>query len=610
MKSIVLSCFLIPLAASQSYQLSEQIDVQSSLLSDPNQVAGKTVDYIIAGGGLTGLTIGARLTENPKMKVLVIENGFYESDEGAIIEDLNDYGDIFGTTVDHAYETVAHAINNRTENVRSGNGLGGSTLINGGSWTRPHKTQIDSWEDVFGNKGWNWDNLLPYMKKVEIARPPNDVEIAAGHYYDSACHGTNGTVHAGPRNTGEDYSPIIKSLMNVAKGRGVPTQLDFHCGNPRGVSMIPNALHEDQIRSDAAREWLLPNYKRPNLQILTGQFVGKVLINRTASSDHKAVGVNFGTNKNVNFNVYAKHEVLLTAGSAVSPRILEYSGIGLKSVLDAAGVQQIVDLPVGLNMQDQTATTVTSRTKPSGKGQGQAIYFATFNETFGDYAPHAHHLLNTKLHQWATETVARGGFHNVTALEIQYRNYRDWLIKDEVAYTELFLDTAGKINFDLWDLIPFTRGSVHIQGNDPYLRRFSYDPKFFLNDLDLLGQAAGSKLAREMSNTGGMQIHFDGETVPGHNLAYDADLDQWMDYVKQNFRANWHAVGTCSMMAKELGGVVDSAARVYGVKGLRVADGSIPPTQVSSHVMTVFYAMALKISDAVLADFHAKSSQH
>ncbi|KXG50457.1 Glucose-methanol-choline oxidoreductase [Penicillium griseofulvum] len=464
---------------------------------------------------------------------------------------------------------------------------------------------------VFGNKGWNWDSLFPYMQMVEISRPPNEVEIAAGHYYDPACHGTNGTVHTGPRNAGTAYFPILKTFMNSSKERGIPTQLDFHCGVPRGVSMIPNTLHADQTRSDAAREWLLPNYKRPNLQVLTGQFVGKVLINQTllinqiTNAGHKAVGVNFGTNKHVNFNVYAKHEVLLAAGSAVSPRILEYSGIGLKSALDAAGIQQVADLPVGLNMQDQTTTTVCSRTKPSGDGQGQAIYFATFNETFKDNAPRAHQLLNTKLQQWANETVARGGFHNVTALEIQYQNYRDWLINEEVAYMELFLDTSGKINFDLWDLIPFTRGSVHIQGNDPYLRRFSYDPKFFMNELDLLAQAAGSKLAREISNTGGMKTYFDGETTPGSKLAYDADLDQWEEYVKQNFRANWHAVGTCSMMTRELGGVVDSDARVYGVEGLRVVDGSIVPTQVSSHVMTVFYAMALKISDAILADFYA-----
>jgi choline dehydrogenase-like flavoprotein len=171
---------------------------------------------------------------------------------------------------------------------------------------------------------------------------------------------------------------------------------------------------------------------------------------------------------------------------------------------------------------------------------------------------------------------------NVTALKIQYQNYRDWLLNEEVAYGELFLDTSGKINFDVWDLIPFTRGSVHIQGNDPYLQHFSYDPKFFMNDLELLDQATNSKLAREISKNGGMQTYFDGETTPGLSLAYSADLDQWVDYVKQNFRANWHAVSTCSMMAIELSGVVNSEARVYSVEGLRVVGGSIPPTQVSS----------------------------
>ncbi|GAD96153.1 glucose-methanol-choline (gmc) oxidoreductase, putative [Paecilomyces variotii No. 5] len=602
MKYLVHNILLLAVAAAQSYSPLEQVDIQSSLLSDPRAAAGKTFDYIIAGGGLTGLTVAATLTKNPKIDVLVIEKGFYESNEGAIIENLNDYGIIFGSSVDQAYETVTLGINNRSQNIRAGNGLGGSTLINGGSWTSPDKVQIDSWEKVLGNEGWNWVNLFQYIKGAEISRPPNEAQIAAGHYYDPTCHGTNGTVHTGVRDNGQKYSPIIKALMDTSTERGIPIRNDLHCGHPRGVSMLPNTLHEDQTRSDAAREWLLPNYKRPNLNILTGQYVGRVLLNAT-SSGPKAVGVNFGTNKNVNFNVYAKHEVLLAAGSLVSPLILEQSGIGLKDVLDVAGVEQVVDLPVGLNMQDQTTTTVTSRATATGYGQGQAIYFASFNETFGDYAPRAIELLNTKLDQWAEDTVNRGGFHNHTALKIQYENYRQWLLQEDVAYTELFLDTMGEISFSLWDLIPFTRGSIHILSNDPYLRHFSNDPKYLLNELDVLGQAAASKLARELSNSGEMQAYFAGETVPGYALAHNATLDQWVEYVKQNFRANWHAVGTCSMMARELGGVVDSAARVYGVQGLRVIDGSIPPTQVSAHVMTVFYAMALKISDHILADY-------
>ncbi|OGE54160.1 hypothetical protein PENARI_c006G11044 [Penicillium arizonense] len=603
MKTLALLPGLILAAAALPYK---DLDLQSSLLTDPTKIAGTTFDYVVAGGGLTGLTVAARLTENPNITVLVIESGFYESNKGPIIEDLNEYGDAFGTSADHSYETVPLAIHNRTELIRSGNGLGGSTLVNGGSWTRPHKAQLDSWESVFGMDGWNWDSLLPYMKKIEKSRSPSPEQIAAGHHFDASCHGMNGTVHVGARDTGESFSPMIKSLMNTGEALGVPVQKDLGCGIPHGISMLLNSLHEDQTRSDAAREWLLPNYKRTNLKVLTGQMVGRVLFNNKSSTP-KATGVNFGTHKNVNFDVYARREVLLAAGSTVSPQILEHSGIGLKSALDKVGIDQLVDLPVGLNLQDQTTTTVRSSIKPSGEGQGQAAYFATFNETFGDDAPRAHHLLNTKLEEWAKDVVSRGGFHNETALLVQYRNYRDWILSTDVSFSELFLDTAGKLSFDLWDLLPFTRGYVHILDSDPYLRRFAYDPQYFLNELDLLGQAAASKLARDLSNTGEMTQYFDGETIPGNNLAYNATLDDWVDYVKQNFRANYHGVGTCSMMTKELGGVVDAAARVYDVEGLRVIDGSIPPTQLSSHVMTVFYGMAEKISEAILSDYHAQS---
>lgn len=603
MKSIILASALASLAAAQGFTPAEQIDVQASLISDPNKVAGQTFDYIIAGGGLTGLTVAAKLSENPNITVLVIEKGFYESNNGPIIENPNDYGLIFGSSVDQNYLTVPMAINNRTLEVKSGKGLGGSTLINGDSWTGPDKVQIDSWETVLGNTGWNYDALKGYMKEAELARYPTASQIAAGIYFNETCHGFNGTVNAGPRDDGTPYSPLMKALMNTTSAKGVPTQLDFLCGRPRGVSMIYNNLLPDQTRADAAREWLLPNYKRPNLSILTGQVVGKVLFTQTATGP-KATGVNFGTNKAINFNVLAKHEVLLAAGSAISPLILEHSGIGLKSVLDQFNITQLVELPVGLNMQDQTTTTVRARAKASSAGQGQAVYFANFTEVFGDYSARATNLLNTKLAQWANETVARGGFNNATALLIQYENYRNWLLNEDVAYVELFLDTNGKMNFDLWDLIPFTRGSTHIAHADPYLQSFSNNPMFLLNELDLLGQAAGSMLAREIQNSGELANYFDGEDIPGANLLpYNATLDGWVGYVKQNFRANWHAVGTCSMMSRELGGVVDPTAKVYGTQGLRVIDGSIPPTQVSSHVMTIFYGMALKIADAVLADY-------
>ena len=595
---------LFSVAVAQTAHKDIPIDIQSSLLNDPQEAANEQFDYIIAGGGLTGLSTAARLTENPNITVLVVETGYYESNRGPIIENVNTYGDSFDTSVDYAYQTVPQAANNLSGVAHSGKGLGGSTLINGASWNRPHRSQIDSWESVFGNTGWNWDNLTFYMDQAEGARSPNEAEIAAGHYFDPSCHGLNGPVQAGARNDGKDFSPVVKALMNTVKSQGIPAQKDFCCGEPHGVSMILNSVDAEQIRSDAARAWLLPNYQRRNFKVLTGQMVAKVLLNETDTTP-TAVGVEYGLHKHSTFKAYAKHEVLLAAGSAVSPLILEWSGIGVKSVLDAAGVQQVVDLPVGLNLQDQTTTNVHSFINPSGVGQGQAVYYATFNETLGELAPTGIDLLNTKIQQWAEETVAVGGFHNVTTLVTQYENYRDWLINKNIAYAELFLDTSGKINFDIWGLIPFTRGYMHILDADPYLRRRAYNPRYYQNELDVLGQAAATRLAHNLTNSGEMKQYSAGESIPGFEVPDNATVQDWSGYVQESFRPNYHGISTCSMMPKEMGGVVDSGARVYGVSNLRVVDGSIAPAQMSSHVMTVFYGMALKISDSILADYHA-----
>ena len=444
------------------------------------------------------------------------------------------------------------------------------------------------------------------MKKAETVRPPNDAQKAAGQDFNPDCHGTTGPVQVGSRDTGADYSPMMMALMDTVEDMGVPVRKDLSCGDPHGVSMFPNSVTEDQKRSDAGRSWLLPDtIKRGNLHILVGQWAGKVLID-TENGPPEAYGVEYGRHQSRKYRTYASHEVLLAAGSSISPLILEYSGIGLKQVLDNANVTQIVELPVGINQQDQTTTGIRNRATEAGEGQGQAAYFASFSETFGDFAEEAYAMLTDRdrLETWAREVVSRGGFHNVTALMVQYDNYVDLITNHDVAYSELFFDTYGSINFDLWNLLPFTRGYIHISNADPYLRDVDNDPQYFANELDLLGQAAATKLARNLSSAGYMKQYWEKELEPGYDLVpEDADIYRWRDYVMGKYRANYHAVGTCSMMSKELGGVVDPEAKVYGVRYLRVIDGSIVPTQVSSHVMSIFYGMAEKITQSILDDY-------
>lgn len=507
---------------------------------------------------------------------------------------------------------------NRQEIVHSGKGLGGSTLINGGTWTRPDKAQVDAWSHIFGNKGWTWDELVPYMNQAEGTREPTKKQLNAGMIpIDWSCHGNSGPVQVGPRDTGEDFSPMMAALMRAVAAENVTTQADLSCGHPVGVSMFPNSVtHEpEQWRADAGRSMLQPIVKRPNLKVLVGQDVGKVLFAK-GSSPLRAIGVEFGLHQSRTFNVYADHEVLIAAGSSVSPLILQYSGIGVPKVLKAAGIDPLLDLPVGLNQQDQTTTGTRARINKRGSGQGQAAYFATFNETFGPDAEMAYKMLldEALLESYADKVIEMGGFHDKKALLIQYKNYVKQITQDNVAYSEIFFDTYGRILFDLWNLLPFSRGFIHPANADPYLRDVYNDPKYFQLELDVLGQAAATRLSRKLMSLGPMGDYFEAETTPGYDaVPQNATLADWATWVRANFRANYHSVGTCSMMTRDMGGVVNNKAQVYDTEGLRVVDGSIVPTQVSSHVMSVFYGLALKIAEDVLGDYdntesHAESS--
>ncbi|KAJ6086295.1 glucose oxidase [Penicillium sp. IBT 16267x] len=587
------------------YLLTSVIFVSAIILNDPQKVSNRKYDYIIAGGGLTGLTTAARLTQDEDISVLVIESGFLQSNRGPLIENVTTFGQAFGSTLDYGFETVPQDINGRPVTIHSGNGLGGSTLINGASYTSPASIQIDSWESHLGNQGWNWRNLSSYIHKAEHARHPTQEQIEAGHFFDPHCHGTNGRIHVGARDTGTRYSPIIRSIMKMLSGSGIPTRKDLSCGDPRGVSMLLNTIHENQTRSDAGRDILFPIMYRPNLSILTGQRVGRVLIDMHPTPP-SAKGVEFGTDGG-KFEAYTKHDVILAAGALISPLILEYSGIGLKSVLDAAGVPHIVELPVGQNLQDQTTTALSTTTYPDGAGQGQAVYFATWKELFTASAlTTARGLLDSQLDQWAQDAVSKGGFGNVTALKLQMELYRDWILNHNVAYAELFMDASPTtFGFTSWVLLPFTRGYVHILNKDPYLWQATRNPRYMENDLDRYAQAASSLLARNIAQENTMRHYIREETFPGSAVPQNATMDDWVSHITQNFGPNYHAIGTCAMMAKDLGGVVDHSGRIYGVQHLRVVDASIVPTQVSAHTSALLYGMAERLSDLILADYYA-----
>ncbi|KAJ5113192.1 glucose oxidase precursor [Penicillium angulare] len=569
---------------------------EGAILTDPHEAIDREYDYIIAGGGLTGLTAAAKLTQNENIKVLVIESGFLQSTRGPLVESVTEFGQAFGTSIDHNFQTVELDINDRPLTIHSGNGLGGSTLINGASYTSPAKIQIDSWESHLGNKGWNWENLSYYIHQMEHTHRPTRDQIKAGHCFDPNCHGDDGPVHISARDTGSQYSPIIRSFMKMLERLGVPTRKDLSCGDPRGVSMFLNTIHENQTRSDTARELLLPIVDRPNLSILVGHRVGRVLVH--ADQSHPSVkGVEFGTDGQ-KFEVLARHEVILATGALVTPLILEYSGIGLKSVLEAAEVPQIVDLPA--------ATTLSTSIHPKGAGQGQAIYFAAWEEIFkNSNLVIARELLDSQLDQWAHDAVEKGGLRNSTAAKMQMELYRDWILNNNVSYTEFFLDTSSTtFRVGIWILLTFARGYVHIVDKDPYLWRVVRNPRYLENELDRFAHASAFQLARNLTQDSSMWEYIQDEMFPGSAIPQNASLDDWISHTTQTFQPSYHAIGTCAMMSRELGGVVDPSGRVYGVRNLRIIDASIVPTQVSAHPSALLYGMANKLAEDIVTGYH------
>ncbi|KAJ6014192.1 glucose oxidase [Penicillium herquei] len=204
----------------------------------------------------------------------------------------------------------------------------------------------------------------------------------------------------------------------------------------------------------------------------------------------------------------------------------------------------------------------------------------------------------------ARDAVSNGGFSNFTALKVQMEMYRDWILEHNVAYAELFMDVGPQsLGYSAWILLPFTRGYIHILDSDPYLWKVALNPRYLKNDLERYAQAAASQLVRNITKDSSLKHYIQEETFPGSTVPKNATVDDWVSHITQTFQPKYHAIGTCSMVAKDLGGVVDRFGRVYGIHNLRIIDASIVPTQVSAHTSSLLYGMGAKLSDFILADY-------
>ncbi|KAG5743589.1 hypothetical protein H9Q70_013701 [Fusarium xylarioides] len=569
--------------------------------------ATETYDYVIVGGGTAGGALATRLSLGlPNSKILLLEAGPEALDDVRInVPGMR--GSILGSSLDWNFSSIAQpGLNGRSISVNRGKVLGGSSAMNFLCYDRAASAEYDAWGEL-GSPDWNWDTMINGMKKSENFTG-NDGDV----------HGRSGPISSTYNRIVPD---VLKPWQSTVNKLGVPINDGGSLGgNPVGVMFQPTNIDvTNYTRSYSANSYLLK--AGPNLKVKTDAHVAKILFSSRNSKGLVATGVALQDGSTIK----ARREVILSAGSIQSPGLLEMSGIGQAKVLAKAGVKQLLDLQgVGENYQDHLRTSNTYILKEGYESFDQMIFKsdgALAKEQFNlwlenkvswyDYTSSAYAFLNraqvSNDVQKKMNRLAKDGFAiNGTVVD---KKKLEYLSDPSIPQLELLLEAnyvgaqgypGTSPNFiTIFSSImhPMSCGSVHINGQDVKGKPI-IDLNCLNNKYDIQALIEGARFARKVAETEPLRSVWAAEFEPGLGKRTDAQLRDWVVKTVNSF---YHPVGTCAMLPKKDGGVVDSNLKVYGTKNLRVVDASIIPVQLSGHIQTAVYGIAETAAQKIIA---------
>jgi len=528
-------------------------------------------DYVIVGAGSAGSVLANRLTEDGTATVCVLEAG--GSDWHPFIHVPAGF---MKTMVDPAVNWLydmepSQWTGGRRIKAPRGKTLGGSSSINGHIYNRGQRLDFDGWAQR-GNRGWGYADVLPYFRRSEK-------RLGDG---DDTFRGRDGNLVV----TDIDWRhPLCDAFIEGCTTLGIPRNPDYNGAIQEGVSYAQRTIAGGR-RMSAARAFLRPAMKRPNLTVVTDAHASSIVL-----EGKRAVGVKYnkGGRHGIPSEVRARREVILAGGTYNSPQLLQLSGIGPAALLKDLGIPVLHDLAgVGENLRDHYAPRFVARVKnidtinEEARGLrlvGNVLKWLTTRKGILALSPTLVYCF------WHSDEAARNSDVQFTFTPASYMEGVQSRLSDQPGMT-----VAS------WQQRPESKGHVRARSADPFEAPV-IQPNYLAEEGDRQVLLKAMKLARRLLATRPLEPFYDFEEYPGAKVQTD---DELLAAAKERGTTTFHPMGSCRMGPEtDATAVVDDQLRVHGIEGLRVVDASVMPSMLSANLNASVIMIAEKGSDMI-----------